>query len=227
MRRRRALIYATLALAVPLPALALTEGSEAGLSVSASLHRCGVAGGGVVCEIGASFSGVEGAEYYTASVIAPDGTVTDYGQVGGAGAGSASLWVPYVGSGTYTVTVSAWGYNKQGDPKVLETGEADTEEKSGQVKKTNGSPVGEGGEYSPPSGGEEQAPEAGTEPQPVPDEPVCDPAEVPPAPPAPEGTEAPVEGDAAAATTTEAAPSTDATEPPCPPDEHAAPTPTP
>ena len=226
MRRRRALIYATLALAVPLPALALTGGSESALSVSASLERCGVAGGGVVCEIGASYSGVEGAEYYTASVTAPDGTVTDYGEVGGAGGGSASLWVPYVGSGTYSVTVSAWGYDKEGDAKVLEIEEADTEERSRQVKRANGSPVGEGEEYSPPSAGEEQAPEPGTGPEPVPDEPACDRADVPP-PHEPEATETSAEGDAAAAATLEAAPTTEAAEPPCPPTEQAAPSPTP
>ncbi len=230
MRRRRALIYAALALAVPLPALALTGGVESGLTVSASLQRCGVGGTGVMCEIGTSFGDVDEAEYYTATVTAPDGTVTDYGQVAGAGAGSTSLWVPYVGSGTYTVTVTAWGYDDRGRNEVVETEQADTEDESGQVREGKGSPVDEAGEYSLPPQGPEGPPVA--EPQPVPDPPVCDPVEVP-SPPAPEGTEPPTESDPAAtettdaAASTEAAPTTEATEPNCPPTGQAAPSPAP
>jgi hypothetical protein len=231
VRRRRALIYAALALAVPLPALALTGGSESGLSVSASLQRCGVGGGGVMCEIGASFGAVDGAEYYTATVSAPDGTVTDYGQVAGAGAGSTSLWVPYVGSGTYTVTVTAWGYDDRGHKEALETEHAETEKGSGKVREGNGSPVDEAGEYSLPSEGSEEPPAA--EPQPVPDGPACDPVEEsPPAPPAPESADPAAEADPAATTTTdasstEAAPTTEATDPDCPPAGQPAPAPGP
>jgi hypothetical protein len=39
------------------------------------------------------------------AVISPDGSVADRGTIH---AGSASLWVPYVGVGTYTVRVAAW-----------------------------------------------------------------------------------------------------------------------
>jgi hypothetical protein len=232
VRRRRALIYAALALAVPLPALALTGGSESGLSVSASLQRCGVGGSGVMCEIGASFGGVDGAEYYTATVTAPDGTVTDYGQVAGAGAGSTSVWVPYVGSGTYTVTVTAWGYDDRGHKEELETKEAGAEGGSGRVREGHGSPVDEAGEYSLPSESPEEPPAA--ELQPVPDTPVCDSVEVPPPPPpASDGTEPPTESDPTATTTTEAAlsteaaPTTEATDPNCPPAGQAAPSPAP
>jgi hypothetical protein len=110
MLRRRILSFATLALAVPVPALALTGGegeTPAALSVSASLDTCGVAETTIVCKIDASWGSLEGAEYYTASVTRADGSVVDYGQVGAAT--GTSLWVPYVGAGTYTVRVSAYG----------------------------------------------------------------------------------------------------------------------
>lgn len=111
MPSRRTVFYALLALLVPLPAFALDGGGvpERGvvaLSVSASLGGCGVAGPSVVCEIDASWGAVEGADYYTASVRSPNGSVVDYGQTSGSG---AALWVPYAGAGTYSVSVAAWG----------------------------------------------------------------------------------------------------------------------
>lgn len=110
--RRRAFLYAALALAVPLPALALSgddggSGTEqVSISVSASLDGCGTAADTIVCKIDASWSDVPGAERYTASVTRADGSVVDFGEVG---AGGSSFWVPYVGNGSYTVTVSAYG----------------------------------------------------------------------------------------------------------------------
>lgn len=125
----RRLLLVLLALSVPLPALALEGGSEpGGLEVQASLEECGIGDGSVVCKINATFSGVEGAEYYTASVTRADGSAQDYGRVAeGEGGGSAGLWVSYVGAGDYTVTISAWGYNDQGKARVLERSHAKAE----------------------------------------------------------------------------------------------------
>jgi len=126
--RPRALLYALLALAAPLPALALTGGdgetAGEGLSVSASLDGCGTAGAQIVCKLDASWNALPGAERYTASVTRPDGSVIDAGEVG---AGSTSVWVPYVGNGTYTVTVSAYGTPPGADePEVVARGKAAT-----------------------------------------------------------------------------------------------------
>jgi hypothetical protein len=114
MLRRRIWPFAALALAVPVPALALTGGGDGAtaapapaLTVSASLETCGLAETAIVCKINAGWGSVEGAEYFTASVTRADGSVVDYGQVGSGG--GTSVWVPYVGAGTYTVQVSAYG----------------------------------------------------------------------------------------------------------------------
>lgn len=108
IRGRRPLLYALLALVVPLPAFALTGGDATAqsLSVSASLGGCGLAQTTIMCEIDASWNSIEGADYYTASVSAPDGSVTDFGNVG---SGSASVYIPYAGDGSYSVQVTAWG----------------------------------------------------------------------------------------------------------------------
>lgn len=121
IRGRRPLLYALLALAVPLPALAIGGGEPAGpasLSVSASLGGCGLASTSIMCEIDASWNSLEEADSYTASVTAPDGSVTDFGSVG---AGSASVYVPYVGDGTYSVQVTAWGQPEEpgSEPEVI------------------------------------------------------------------------------------------------------------
>jgi hypothetical protein len=191
--RRRALILAALALAVPLPALALTGGSGSGLSVSASLEGCGVGGGSISCGINASWSGVEGAEYYTASVTAPDGSVTDFGKVGGGG--GTTLWVPYTGNGTYTVSVSAYGVDEEGDREVLDTDEAtpDPKERFGEVEAN----AVEGAQTEVPSADEEQPAEE----PPAPEETAPAPApapELPPCPPAPEPAPEPDSSEAAA-----------------------------
>jgi hypothetical protein len=120
MMRRRTLLYVLLALAVPLPALALTGGSSApapDLRVSASLDSCGTAADQIVCKIDASWNSLPGATRYTARVTSPDGSVTDYGDVG---PGGTSFWVPYVGNGTYTVTVAVYGAKPaSGEPELL------------------------------------------------------------------------------------------------------------
>jgi hypothetical protein len=130
MLRRRVLLYAGLALAVPLPAFALDAGSgPASLSVQASLAQCGIASSSVVCEVSTTFNRLPEADYYTASVTAPNGNVQDFGTVaegGGAGRASAGLWVAYAGSGDYTVTVSAWGQPDRGQPQVIEVDEVET-----------------------------------------------------------------------------------------------------
>jgi hypothetical protein len=113
--RRRTIALALLALATPLPAFALENGAldpvttaagPAGIGVSTSLGSCGVLEGGVACELNVSFGAVEGADSYTAAVTRADGSVIDYGSVG---AGGTSLWVPYVGAGTYSVRITAYG----------------------------------------------------------------------------------------------------------------------
>lgn len=95
--------------AAPLRAFGVIGQGTAGLVVSASLGGCGVASGdgGVACRIDVGYGGVAGADRYTASATLPDGSVQDFGTLGGAG--NSSVYVPYVGAGTYTVTVSAWG----------------------------------------------------------------------------------------------------------------------
>ena len=124
MIRRRHLLYVLAALAVPIPAFGIGVGSSAAqpLDVGVTLDQCGIASTTVVCKFDASYNSVAGARYYTASVTGPDGSVVDYGDVS---SGGTSLWVPYVGDGTYTVTVSAWGdVSGQHKPKPLATGSA-------------------------------------------------------------------------------------------------------
>ena len=135
MLRRRTFLYAALALAVPLPAFALSGGDAPAsdtLSVSASLDGCGIAASNVVCKIDASWNAVAGADRYTASVSSPDGAVSDYGDFGGTG---TSIWVPYVGNGTYTVTISAWGTPPGADkPVVLTKQRATAADTSGNAR---------------------------------------------------------------------------------------------
>jgi hypothetical protein len=179
--RRVLLVAAIAALAVvPLRAFGVVGGGSSALSVSASLAGCGVAGeSGIVCQIEFSFTGVEDADYYTATVTRADGSVQDLGTVGsGEGGGSASVSVPYMGSGSYTVTVSAWGNpDEKGEPELLErerSGDDEQEDKdSGEVS----AEPAEGAEAA-----EEPAPEA--TPEPAPAEPA--PVEPPPSETLPE-----------------------------------------
>jgi collagen type I alpha len=138
MRRHRLLLYVALALLVPVPALAIgglggPGSGSSSLDASASLDSCGLFENQIVCKIDASFSEVDGATSYTASVTAPNGAVSDYGSVG---AGGASLWVPYVGNGTYSVEVQAWGTppsSKDKKPKLIATDKANTGKDNGSA----------------------------------------------------------------------------------------------
>jgi hypothetical protein len=230
--RRRAIFYAALALAIPLPALALTGGGESGLNVEASLGGCGVSGNGIVCEINASFGSIDGADYYTASVAAPDGSVTDFGQVSGAGGGGTSLWVPYVGNGTYSVTVTAWGDEDGGRPDVIDRDKASASEETDteELRERDVAKVGEG-TYEVPQDqedqGDEAEPPAADVPADVPPAP-CEPAETPapaPAPPAGEGEAPPADPSASSepgvAPSTEVAPSVEPAPTECPPADSA------
>jgi hypothetical protein len=178
MRRRRTVIYAALALAVPLPAFALSGDDSSGsasLGVTASLDQCGIAASTVVCKIDASWNTVAGAERYTASVTSPDGAVTDYGDVGGT---STSLWVPYVGNGTYTVTVSAWGTPPGADkPEVIAKQRAVTGEGQGGSARPSATEsfskdAADGDATDPSSAGGDPVPSEPSTDQP----PACDPA---------------------------------------------------
>ena len=109
MMRKRILGLALIALAVPFPALALEGGGveasgSPGLTVTASLDSCGLAGTQIMCKIDAGWNSLEGADSYSVSVTSADGSVIDMGETTGQG---TSVWVPYVGSGTYSVSVTA------------------------------------------------------------------------------------------------------------------------
>jgi hypothetical protein len=108
MARARVAGLTLLALAVPTFAFGGEQAPSgpANLSVSASLQGCGLANSQVTCQISASWSALDGAEYYTVSVARPDGVVLDLGQSVGT---SRSIFVPYVGAGNYSVQVEAWG----------------------------------------------------------------------------------------------------------------------
>ena len=73
MIRKRILGLALIALAVPFPALALEGGGVAasgspGLTVTASLDSCGLAGSQIMCQIDAGWNSLEGADSYSVSV---------------------------------------------------------------------------------------------------------------------------------------------------------------
>jgi hypothetical protein len=136
MFRRRTLLYAALALAVPLQAFALSGGGApaTNLNAAASLDSCGIASASIVCQIDVSWSAVDGATSYSASVTSPDGSVVDYGSVSGT---STTVYVPYVGNGTYAVTVSAYGTPPGSDtPQIVAKDSATT---NGSTATTNGS----------------------------------------------------------------------------------------
>ena len=127
--RRRAVWLTLLALAVAPAAFALdSDGSDwagqaapASLNVSTSLDSCGLAGYQVICKLDVSYDSVPGASSYTATVTDANGTVTDYGAVG---AGSTTLYVPYVGPGSYGVRITAYGTPPEsgGRGNVIATG---------------------------------------------------------------------------------------------------------
>jgi hypothetical protein len=194
--RRRAIVYAVLALAVPLPALALTgqggpaePAGETSLSVSASLDTCGTAADTIVCKIDATWNEVAGADRYTATVTRADGSVVDFGDVG---AGGSSFWVPYVGNGTYTVTVSAYGTPPgEENARVVARASAKAGSKAGP------GPGAPAPDAPGPAGGDVAAGDASEAPapgptEPEPEEPTCEVPSEPPAPEEPPATEDPV-----------------------------------
>ena len=193
MSVRRIGLLVALAALVPVSAFALERGAApagpAGLSVAASLGGCGVASEQVYCSIDVTFSGVPGADYYTASVTLADGSVQGAGQVAtGASGGGTSLYVPYVGAGTYTVQVSAYGtppgQEDDGHPELLDRGRIGTH---------GFKPVPDGRTRTGEIRGGPSAP--GTRPSSQRDEPAA-PAETPSepqAPPTPSAEPAPIE----------------------------------
>ena len=198
MMRKRILGLALIALAVPFPALALEGGGvqasgSPGLSVTASLNSCGLAGSQIMCQIDAGWNSLEGADSYSVSVTSADGSVIDMGETTGQG---TSVWVPYVGSGTYSVSVTAWGTppgEEDATPEVI----ARESSMSGEVDAVSKSPPEAGsGDARDDQGTEDTSDEPVTDvtPEDPRDEtPVCDepPVEEPPLPPASE----PVPGD--------------------------------
>lgn len=201
--RARTILLAMLALLVPLPAFALngdsTAGSGAGpaeIAVSVARGDCGLAETQIVCELDASWSAVEDADYYTVSVIRADGSVVDYGQSTGTG---TSLWVPYVGAGTYSVQIDAWGTPEDDsepaeviarDRAMSTTGGEDQE--PGMGGGTDGLAQGEGGHDGAgeqPVAPDAETPDGGEEPAPPHTDPACEEPEPEPVPEP--GTEAP------------------------------------
>ena len=195
MMRKRILGLALIALAVPFPALALegggAEGSGSpGLSVTASLNSCGLAGSQIMCQIDAGWNSPEGAETYSVSVTSADGSVVDMGEMTGQG---TSVWVPYAGSGTYTVSVTAYGTppgeEDSGSPEVIAR---DSSMSGGEIDGVAKTP--------PQTGSDDGRDDEGTEPtdeEPVTDvipeeprdeTPVCEEptTEEPPVPPVPD-----------------------------------------
>ncbi len=73
-----------------------------------------------MCKIDAGWNALEGADNYSVSVTSADGSVVDQGETSGQG---SSVWVPYVGPGTYSVTVTAYGTppgeEEDGEPEVI------------------------------------------------------------------------------------------------------------
>jgi hypothetical protein len=156
--RRRTLFLALLALAAPLPAFGISdqalepvtaEPSPAALSVSASLDSCGVLEDGVVCKLDVSYNAIEDAASYSATVTSADGSVADYGSVP---AGGTSLWIQYVGSGTYTVRVTAYG-----EPEQSDSGADD--EKGEVIAVGESRPDGNGDPRVAPKGDDREKPE--------------------------------------------------------------------
>ena len=194
--RLRTVMLTLLALLVPLPALALNgDSSESrapvGIAVSVGLGDCGLAEAQIVCGLDASWSAVEDANYYTVSVTRADGSVVDYGQSTGT---AMSVWVPYVGAGSYSVQVSAWGTPSgeekarviardrafstgDGDEAAMDTGGAEPGAAEGGHANAGEQPMGPGA----PDDEAETPEEPPADPEPVCEEPEPAPAPVPPA----------------------------------------------
>lgn len=199
--RRRTLLLALLAVAVPLPALAASDqglnpvAEATTLSVSTSLDSCGLVGDQIVCQLSVSYNSIPGATSYSATVTRADGSVVDYG---GVGAGGTSLWVPYVGSGTYSVRITAYGepLEPDGEKPVISTeisgakadGKAETGKAevggAGSLEAEAGPRDDGGGEIAEADGTVEATPSCSeTPPAPVAPEPVAPAPEPLPEPP--------------------------------------------
>ena len=178
MHRVRIIGLALLALAVPQLAFGDQEPSTAPatLSVSASLDGCGLAEAAIVCQIDASWNALDGADYYTVSVTRPDGSVVDAGQ--GAGT-SRSVFVPYVGAGTYSVQVAAWGTPPgEDEPEVLAREKAMSAGGDGaptrvEARSSGDEPAREDGATELPENDDADSGEPVTEP-PAGEDPACD-----------------------------------------------------
>lgn len=203
-------LLAVLALVVPFQAIAGGGAGGGGLTASASLGYCGVSETGISCRIDVSWSGVADAERYTATATLADGSVQDLGTVGiGPGGGSTSVWVPYVGDGTYSIAVTAWGSDEGGDRK-LEEGSVEVEApkaakpKPDENQDTEAPPddaqEGDGTDQPPADEGPTPEPDPAPEPEPAPapePEPEPEPAPEEPAPapePEPEPVPPPADG---------------------------------
>ena len=106
------MVLELLALAASTPALASSDNAmeptdaargPAALEVSTALDSCGTLEDEVLCKLDVSYNALPEAASYSAAVTRADGSVVDYG---GVAPGGTSLWVPYVGSGTYSVRVT-------------------------------------------------------------------------------------------------------------------------
>ena len=119
-------IASALAAALGATILAVPMFAEAGPGLAPSAHPsgCRPAGHWVQCSISVAFNPVDGATSYSATVSTPTGRVLPSGAVG---TGSAALAIPYDGDGAYTVTVYAWGMNKNGQPEQKGSADADAE----------------------------------------------------------------------------------------------------
>lgn len=199
------LLLVLAALAVPLQAGALNEGeAPISMDVAATLDHCGVTDTGIVCKIDMTWSGIEEAASYTATVTGPGGVASEMGTVGTDPAGgSTSLWVPYEGDGIYSVVITAWGEeDEEGNKPKLQTQEAETRAEPDRGGEPGGDRPGEGtgqpAQPEQPANPEqpdpepvpsepEPAPEPEPEPEPAPEAPAEPEAETPaaPAPPAP------------------------------------------
>ena len=129
------MVLELLALAASTPALASADKAmeptdaargPAALEVSTALDSCGTLADEVICKLDVSYNALPEAASYSAAVTRADGSVVDYG---GVAPGGTSLWVPYVGSGNYSVRVTAYGAPEQpdGDKEVVSTEVTPTE----------------------------------------------------------------------------------------------------
>jgi hypothetical protein len=214
MRRLRITGLSLLALAVPTFAFGGEEASS-GLSVSASLGGCGLANDAIVCQIDASWSAYEGADYYSVIVTRADGSVVDLGQSAGT---SRSIYVPYVGAGTYSVQVPAWGTPPgEEEPELLaredslSTAGAESAAEEVGAQPAGSTPPGDVRNSGEVVDGTTGADEPVAEP-PVTEPPICE--EEPPEDPAEPGTE--TDEEQAAVETEALAPEDDPEVPPCP-----------